>query len=130
MPAQSVDPRIDKEREHEAVECAAHDRAGEERQGELDPAHRVTAELTARTYPGGPGVGVDQTSAPSCRRGCGPRAEVSIRPFGPFESSAGVDGDDPQLDRTTVAAAVRGVRRPPSPRRGAAPRGKAARRYR
>jgi hypothetical protein len=31
MPAQSVDPRIDEEREHEAVEGAAHDHAGEER---------------------------------------------------------------------------------------------------
>jgi hypothetical protein len=28
MPAQSVDPRIDEERQHEAVEGAAHDHAG------------------------------------------------------------------------------------------------------
>ncbi len=33
MPTQSVDPGIDEEREHEAVECAAHHDAGEERQG-------------------------------------------------------------------------------------------------
>jgi hypothetical protein len=30
MPAQSVDPRIDEEREHEAVEGTAHDDAGED----------------------------------------------------------------------------------------------------
>jgi hypothetical protein len=52
MPAQSVDPRVDEERQHEAVEGAAHDHAGEERQDELDPAHRATQKgLTARTYP-------------------------------------------------------------------------------
>ena len=79
MPAQSVDPRIDEQREHEAVEGAAHDDAGEEGQDELDPAHRAVAGLTARTYPGShrgnPGVGVDRTSAPSCpkRAGGGPR---------------------------------------------------------
>ena len=53
MPAQPVDPRIDQEREREAVEGADHDHAGEERQGELDPAHRGAAGLTARTYPVG-----------------------------------------------------------------------------
>jgi hypothetical protein len=37
MPAQSVDPRIDEEREHKAVEGAAHDHAREERQHEFDP---------------------------------------------------------------------------------------------
>ena len=50
MPTQSVDPRIDEERQHEAVESAAHDHAGEEGQDELDPPHRATIELTARTY--------------------------------------------------------------------------------
>jgi hypothetical protein len=64
MPAESVDPGIDEEREHEVVERAAHDDAGEDRQDELDPAHRVaTGELTARTYPvGGSGsrCGSDQ----------------------------------------------------------------------
>ena len=39
MPAHSVDPRIDEEREHEAVEGAAHDHAGEECKDELEPAH-------------------------------------------------------------------------------------------
>jgi len=53
MPAQSVDPGIDEEREDEAVEGAAHDHAGEERQDELDPAHRAVGELTRRTYPVG-----------------------------------------------------------------------------
>src|SRR5450759_1520558 len=53
MPAQSVDPRIDEGREQPAVqEDAGHD-AREESQGELDPAHRAAAELTARTYPAG-----------------------------------------------------------------------------
>jgi hypothetical protein len=53
MPAQSVDPRIDEEREHETIEGAAHDHAGEERENELDAAHRATRESTARTYPVG-----------------------------------------------------------------------------
>jgi len=66
MPAQSVDPRIDEERKHEAVEEDAHDHPGEERQDELHPAHRATGELTARTYPlGEPGVDLVRTSAPS-----------------------------------------------------------------
>jgi hypothetical protein len=30
MPAQSVDPRIDEERQHKAVEGAAHDHPGQE----------------------------------------------------------------------------------------------------
>jgi hypothetical protein len=63
MPAQSVDPRIDEEWEHEAVEHDAHGDAGQERQDELDPAHRTIAALTARTYPvGGTGsrCGSDQ----------------------------------------------------------------------
>jgi hypothetical protein len=57
MPAQSVDPGIDEERQHEAVEGTTHHHAGEEREDELDPAHAAaTEELTARTYPvGGPG---------------------------------------------------------------------------
>ena len=54
MPAQSVDPGIDKEREHEAVEGASHDHTGEECQEELHFAHRAAEEvLTARTYPVG-----------------------------------------------------------------------------
>ena len=63
MPAQSVDPGIDEEREDEAVEGAAHDHAGEECQEELYFAHRAATELTARTYPvGGAGsrCGSDQ----------------------------------------------------------------------
>jgi hypothetical protein len=53
MPASSVDPRIDEDREHEEVEGAAHEHADEEGQHELDPAHCATGELTARTYPVG-----------------------------------------------------------------------------
>ena len=53
MPAQAVDPGIDEEREHEAVQGAAHDHAGEEGQDELDPVHRAIEVLTARTYPVG-----------------------------------------------------------------------------
>ena len=51
MPAQSIDPRIDEEREHEAIEGAAHDHASEEREDKLDPVHRAAVEgLTARTH--------------------------------------------------------------------------------
>ena len=54
MPAQSVDPRIDEQRQHEAVEGAAHDHPGEEGEKELDFAHRAAEKvLTARTYPAG-----------------------------------------------------------------------------
>ena len=53
MPAQSVDPGIDEEREHEAVEGAAHDHAGEERQDELDPAHRAADGVDGADVPGG-----------------------------------------------------------------------------
>jgi hypothetical protein len=54
MPAQSVDPGINEEREHEAVEGATHDDAGKEGQDELDAIHRPAAEeVTARTYPVG-----------------------------------------------------------------------------
>ena len=53
MPAHSVDPRIDEEREHEAVECAAHDHAGEEGQEELDPAHRAASGVDGADVPGG-----------------------------------------------------------------------------
>ena len=63
MPAQSIDPRIDEEREHEAVEGAAHEHAGEEGQDELGAIHRAPEGLTARTYPvGGTGsrCGSDQ----------------------------------------------------------------------
>ena len=64
MPAQSVDPGVDEERQHEAIERATHQDAGEERRDELEAVHRVTGEgLTARTYPvGGTGsrCGFDQ----------------------------------------------------------------------
>jgi hypothetical protein len=39
MPAHLVDPGVDEEREHEAVERPSHDDASEERQDELDAAH-------------------------------------------------------------------------------------------
>jgi hypothetical protein len=38
MPAHLVDPGVDEEREHEAVERPSHDDASEERQDELDAA--------------------------------------------------------------------------------------------
>jgi hypothetical protein len=53
MPAQSVDPGIDEEGEHEEVEGATHDDARQECDDELDPAHGATEGLTARTYPVG-----------------------------------------------------------------------------
>jgi hypothetical protein len=52
MPAQSVDPRIDEQREHEAVKSAAHEDAGEE-PGGVRPAYRPATGLTARMYPVG-----------------------------------------------------------------------------
>ncbi len=73
-----LDPRIVEWREHKAVESTAHHHAGEEREDELEPAHRAAAGLTARTYPvGEPGVGVDLTSAPSCPKGAGGRGFYS-----------------------------------------------------
>ena len=79
MPTQSVDPRIDEERQHEAVESAAHDHAGEERQHELDAAHRGAAELTARAYPGS-----QQAGEPGSRCGSDQRAVMpsSVRAAG------------------------------------------------
>jgi hypothetical protein len=75
MPAQSVDPGIDEEREHEPVKSAAHEDAGEERQDELNAAHQVAKGLTARTYPvGGTGSlpGSDQRAVmPSSVRATG-----------------------------------------------------------
>jgi hypothetical protein len=76
MPAQSVDPRIDEEREHEAIEGTAHDDAGKEGEDELDPAHRTTGGLTARTYPvGGTGsrCGSDQRAVMHSRVAAGVR---------------------------------------------------------
>ena len=70
MPAQSVDPRIDEEREHEAVEGDAHGDPGEEGEDELDSGHRTIALLTARTYPvGGAGsrCGSDQRAVMATR---------------------------------------------------------------
>ena len=63
MPAQSVDPGIDEEREHKEVEGTTHEHADEKGQHELEPVHRATEGLTARTYPvGGTGsrCGSDQ----------------------------------------------------------------------
>lgn len=54
MPAQSVDPGIDEEREHEAVEADAHRDAGGEGEGEFESVHRA----------GG--------------RECGPRIELDV----------------------------------------------------
>jgi hypothetical protein len=44
---------FDQRRRQPAVEEDAHGDTREERQGELDPAHRALARLTARTYPAG-----------------------------------------------------------------------------
>jgi hypothetical protein len=53
MPTTSVDPGVDKEWEHEEVERAAHQHAGEEGDHELEAVHRAAEGLTARTYPVG-----------------------------------------------------------------------------
>jgi hypothetical protein len=58
--------------------------ASEERDDELGPAHPATREeLTARTYPGEPGVdsGSDQRAVMAL--GCGPRTAVPSWPIGP-----------------------------------------------
>ena len=39
-------------------------------------------------WPDSPGVGVDQTSAPSCPEACRCRSAIAIRPFGPCPPSA------------------------------------------
>ena len=44
---------IDEERDHEAVEGAAHDHDGQERQEELDPAHRPANRVDGADVPGG-----------------------------------------------------------------------------
>ena len=62
--------------------CQEH--ASEERDDELGPAHPATREeLTARTYPGEPGVdsGSDQRAVMAL--GCGPRTAVPSWPIGP-----------------------------------------------
>jgi ABC-2 type transport system ATP-binding protein len=69
MPAKSVDPGIDEEREQEAVEGAAHRDPREEGEGELDPAHLAAAGLTARAYPGS-----QQAGGPESRCGSDQRA--------------------------------------------------------
>jgi hypothetical protein len=52
MPAQSIDPQVNKWRQQPAVEEDAHGDTGEECEeceGELDLAHRAITGLTART---------------------------------------------------------------------------------
>ena len=82
MPADAVDPGIDEEWEHEAVERAAHEHAGEERDDEIDLGHRWADELlTARTYPvGGAGSrpGSDQRAV--MREGSDGGERIPIRP--------------------------------------------------
>lgn len=53
MPADAVDPGIDEEWEHEAVQGTAQEHAGQECDDKLDAAHRAEGRLTARTYPVG-----------------------------------------------------------------------------
>ena len=79
MPAQSVDPGIDDEREHEAVEGAAHDHAGEECEDELHLAHRDPAGVTARAYPGSQQAGVPGSRCGSDQRAVMP---LSVRAAG------------------------------------------------
>ena len=50
---ESVDPGIDEERQHEAVEGAAHDDAGEEGHEEVHPAHRPVGGAGGAGVPGG-----------------------------------------------------------------------------
>src|SRR5690242_14844540 len=107
MPTTSVDPGVDEGWEHEEVECATHEHAGEEGHHELEPVHRAVAgELTARTYPvGGPGSrpGSDQRAVmPSRSRR---RAPVSSWPIGPSRLRVAV------AIATAAEASEMGVRR-------------------
>jgi hypothetical protein len=68
MPAQSVDPRIDEERQQEAVDGDPHGDAREEGEDELDAAHWAPAGLTARAYPGSQQAGVPGSRCGSDRR--------------------------------------------------------------
>jgi len=47
------------------------------------PRGRRRGRTRGRNRPGSPGVGVDQTSAPSCPQGSGSGGRMTIRPFGP-----------------------------------------------
>jgi len=53
MPAQSVDPGIDEQGEHEAVEGTAHDHAGEERRDQLEPRSSGGRGVDGADVPGG-----------------------------------------------------------------------------
>jgi hypothetical protein len=53
MPAESVDPGVDEGRQEPAVESDPHGDPGEEREDELDPAHRVAMGSTTRMLPAG-----------------------------------------------------------------------------
>ncbi len=76
MPAQSVDPRIDEEREQPGAECAAHDHAGEEGQGQPPPRSSGHQGVDgAHTRPAGPGsrCGSDQRTVMPQAWGGAPR---------------------------------------------------------
>ena len=81
MPASAVDPGIDNEGEHEEVESAAHEHAGEEGHHELEPVHRAPAGLTARTYPvGGTGSRCGSHQRAVMREASGDGRRIPIRP--------------------------------------------------
>src|SRR5689334_15264282 len=86
MPASSVDPGIDEERQYEEVERTTHEHARQEGHHELEPAHPAAAKgSTARTYPvGGTGSrsGSDQRAV--MREGWARRAALSTWPIGPY----------------------------------------------
>jgi hypothetical protein len=54
MPASSVDPGIDEERQYKEVERTTHEHARQEGHHEVESVHQATGQrLTARTYPMG-----------------------------------------------------------------------------
>lgn len=91
MPAYTVDPGVNERRQPPAVEEDARDDTRQEGQGELDPAHRATAEVTAPTYPvgeSGSRCGSDQRAVMPPSVGVyGPRH--LFRPLGPYPRVAG-----------------------------------------
>lgn len=112
MPAQSVNPRIDEQREHEAVEGAAHHDPGEEGKDELDSAHRAAEELTARTYPvGGPGsrCGSDQRAVMASSVAAAGRDSYSVDWAMPAVGT--LRGEVPLMARTTQRNVMRELHR-------------------
>ena len=104
--------REDRAREEQpAIEEDTHDDAREEGQGELDPAHRTPAGLTARTYPAGESGsrrGSDQRAVMPPR--VGQRAADSYSADWAMPSGQGArsgsEPEDPDVQREKVRCVI------------------------